>query len=63
MRTPRKNMFVNIVTILWLVTNLVVYLITRDIYDVAISNLGFFVFIGLVLKNKKIMNWLNKKEE
>lgn len=63
MRTPRKDMFVNIVTILWLVTNLVVYLITRDLYDVSISNLVFFVFIGLTLKNKKIMNWLNKREE
>ena len=62
MRTPRKDMFVNIVTILWLVTNLVVYLITRDLYDVSISNLLFFVFIGLTLKNKKIMNWLNKEE-
>ena len=62
MRTPRKDMFVNIVTILWLVTNLVVYLITRDIYDVSISNLVFFVFIGLTMKNKKIMNWLNKEE-
>ena len=62
MRTPRKDMFVNIVTIIWLVTNLVVYLITRDIYDVSISNLVFFVFIGLTLKNKKIMNWLNKEE-
>ena len=63
MRTPRKDMFVNIVTIIWLVTNLVVYLITRDLYDVSVSNLGFFVFIGLTLKNKKIMNWLNKGEE
>lgn len=63
MRTPRKDLFVNIVTIIWLVTNLVVYLLTRDLYDVAVSNLGFFVFIVLTLKDKKIMNWLNKREE
>lgn len=30
MRTPRKDMFVSIVTIIWLVTNLVVYLITLN---------------------------------
>ena len=63
MRTPRKDMFVNIVTIIWLVTNLVVYLITRDLYDVSVSNLAFLVFVGLTLKNRRIMNWLNKKEE
>ena len=62
MRTPRKDMFVNVTTALWIVTNLIVYLITQDLSIVAVINMGFLLFLFLTLKDKKVMNWLNEKD-
>ena len=62
MRTPRKNMFVNVTAALWIVTNLIAYLITQDLSIVAVINMGFLLFLFLTLKDKKVMNWLNEKD-
>jgi len=62
MRTPRKDMFVNVTSALWIVTNLIVYLITQDLSIVAVINMGFLLFLFLTLKDKKVMNWLNEKD-
>ena len=62
MRTHRKDMFVNITTTVWIVTNLISYLITGDLSIVAVINMGFFIFLFLTLKDKKVMNWLNEKD-
>ena len=62
MRTPRKDMFVNITAIIWFVTNLISYLITDDLSIVAVINMGFLLFLFLTLKDKKVMNWLNEKD-
>ena len=62
MRTPRKDMFVNFTAALWIVTNLIAYLITQDLSIVAIINMGFLLFLFLTLKDKKVMNWLNEKD-
>lgn len=62
MRTHRKDMFVNITSIVWIVTNLISYLITGDLSIVAVINMGFFLFLFLTLKDKKVMNWLNEKD-
>lgn len=62
MRTRRKDMFVNITSIVWIVTNLISYLITGDLSIVAVINMGFFLFLFLTLKDKKVMNWLNEKD-
>lgn len=62
MRTHRKDMFVNITSIIWIVTNLISYLITGDLSIVAVINMGFFLFLFLTLKDKKVMNWLNEKD-
>lgn len=63
MRTPRKDMFVNITAIIWIITNLIVYLITIDLAIVAVINMGFLLFLFLTLQDKKIMKWLNEKEK
>lgn len=63
MRTPRKDMFVNITAIIWIITNLIVYLITLDLAIVAVINMGFLLFLFLTLQDKKIMKWLNEKEK
>ena len=63
MRTPRKDMFVNITAIIWIITNLIVYLITLDLAIVAVINMGFLLFLFLMLQDKKIMKWLNEKEK
>lgn len=63
MRTPRKDMFVNIIAIIWIITNLIVYLITLDLAIVAVINMGFLLFLFLTLQDKKIMKWLNEKEK
>ena len=63
MRTPRKDMFVNITAIIWIITNLIVYLITLDLDIVAVINMGFLLFLFLTLQDKKIMKWLNEKEK
>lgn len=63
MRTPRKDMFVNITAIIWIITNLIVYLITMDLVIVAVINMGFLLFLFLTLQDKKIMKWLNEKEK
>ena len=63
MRTPRKDMFVNITAIIWIITNLIVYLITLDLAIVAVINMGFLLFLFLTLKDKKVMHWLNEKEK
>ena len=63
MRTPRKDMFVNITAIIWIITNLIVYLITIDLTIVAVINMGFLLFLFLTLQDKKIMKWLNEKEK
>lgn len=55
-------MFVNITSIVWIVTNLISYLITGDLSIVAVINMGFFLFLFLTLKDKKVMNWLNEKD-
>lgn len=62
MRTPRKDMFVNITATIWIVTNLIAYLITQDLSIVAVINMGFLLFLFLTLKDKKVMNWLNEKD-
>ena len=63
MRTPRKDMFVSITAIIWIITNLIVYLITLDLAIVAVINMGFLLFLFLTLQDKKIMKWLNEKEK
>lgn len=63
MRTPRKDMFVNITAIIWIITNLIVYLITLNLAIVAVINMGFLLFLFLTLQDKKIMKWLNEKEK
>ena len=63
MRTPRKDMFVNITAIIWIITNLIVYLITLDLAIVTVINMGFLLFLFLTLQDKKIMKWLNEKEK
>lgn len=63
MRTPRKDMFVSITAIIWIITNLIVYLITLDLVIVAVINMGFLLFLFLTLQDKKIMKWLNEKEK
>lgn len=63
MRTHRKDMFVNITAIIWIITNLIVYLITLDLAIVAVINMGFLLFLFLTLQDKKIMKWLNEKEK
>ena len=62
MRTPRKDMFVNVTAALWIVTNLIAYLITQDLSIVAVINMGFLLLLFLTLKDKKVMNWLNEKD-
>lgn len=62
MRTPRKDMFVNITAIIWFVTNLISYFITDDLSIVAVINMGFLLFLFLSFKDKKVMNWLNEKD-
>lgn len=63
MRTPRKDMFVNITTTIWIVSNLTTYLFTGDLSIVAVINMGFSLFLFLTLKNNKVMHWLNAKEK
>lgn len=63
MRTPRKDMFVNITTTIWIISNLATYLITGDLPIVAVINMGFLLFLFLTLKNNKVMHWLNAKEK
>lgn len=63
MRTPRKDILVNITSIIWIITNLIVYLITMDLAIVAVINMGFLLFLFLTLQDKKIMKWLNEKEK
>lgn len=63
MRTPRKDILVNITSIIWIITNLIVYLITLDLAIVAVINMGFLLFLFLTLQDKKIMKWLNEKEK
>ena len=63
MRTPRKDMFVTITTTIWIVSNLITYLITGDLPIVAVINMGFLLFLFLTLKDKKVMHWLNEKEK
>ena len=62
MRTHRKDRFVNITTIIWIVVNFITYLITMDLAIVAVFNMGFLLFLFLILKDKKLMNWLNEKD-
>ena len=62
MRTHRKDMFVNITTIIWIVTNLIAYLITQDLSIVSVINMGFLLFLFLTLKDKRVMKWLNEKD-
>lgn len=62
MRTPRKDMFVNITATIWVITNLIAYLIARDLSIVAVINMGFLLFLFLTLKDKKVMKWLNEKD-
>ena len=63
MRTPRKDMFVSITATIWIVSNLITYLITGDLSIVAVINMGFLLFLFLTLKNNKVMHWLNAKEK
>ena len=61
MRTYRKDMFVNITATIWIVTNLIAYLITQDLSIVSVINMGFLLFLFLTLKDKRVMKWLNEK--
>ena len=61
MRTHRKDMFVNIIATIWIVTNLIAYLITQDLSIVSVINMGFLLFLFLTLKDKRVMKWLNEK--
>lgn len=63
MRTPRKDMFVSITATIWIVSNLITYLITGGLPIVAVFNMGFLLFLFLTLKDKKVMHWLNEKEK
>lgn len=63
MRTHRKDRFVNITTIIWIVVNFITYLITMDLAIVAVFNMGFLLFLFLILKDKNLMNWLNEKDK
>ena len=63
MRTPRKDIFVNITASIWIISNLATYLITGDLPIVAVINMGFLLFLFLTLKDKKVMHWLNEKEK
>lgn len=63
MRTPRKDIFVNITASIWIISNLATYLITGDLPIVAVINMGFLLFLFLTLKDKKVMHWLNAKEK
>lgn len=63
MRTPRKDMFVSITATIWIVSNLITYLITGGLPIVAVFNMGFLLFLFLTLKGKKVMHWLNEKEK
>ena len=63
MRTHRKDRFVNITTIIWIVVNFITYLITMDLAIVAVFNMSFLFFLFLILKDKKLMNWLNEKDK
>jgi hypothetical protein len=60
-RTPRKDRFVNIVFVVWCVVNFVLYFIGGMDY-VAIGNLGFLLFLVSILRDKKVMAWLNQKD-
>ncbi len=62
MRTHRKDMFVNITATIWIVTNLIAYLITQDLSIVSVINMGFLLFLFLTLKDKRVMKWLNEKD-
>lgn len=62
MRTPKKDMFVNITAAIWVITNLIAYLIAKDLSIVAVINMGFLLFLFLTLKDKKVMKWLNEKD-
>lgn len=55
MRTHRKDMFVNITATIWIVTNLIAYLITQDLSIVLVINMGFLLFLFLTLKDKRVM--------
>lgn len=56
----RKDTFVKIVATLWTATNIVVYCIA-GMSGVAISNMGFLVFLGMVVADKRVMRWFNEK--
>ena len=56
-------MFVSITATIWIVSNLITYLITGDLPIVAVINMGFLLFLFLTLKDKKVMHWLNAKEK
>lgn len=60
-RTPRKDLFMIIVCIVWCVVNFVLYFIGGMDY-VNIGHLGFILFLVGILRNKKVMNWLNQKD-
>lgn len=62
MRTYRKDMFVNITATIWIVTNLIAYLITQDLSIVSVINMGFLLFLFLTLKDKRVMKRLNEKD-
>ena len=62
MRTHRTDMFVNITATIWIVTNLIAYLITQDLSIVSVINMGFLLFLFLTLKDKRVMKWLNEKD-
>ena len=63
MRTHRKDRFVNITTIIWIVVNFITYLITMDLAIVAVFNMSFLLFLFLILKDKNLMNLLNEKDK
>ena len=63
MRTNRDK-FVNCYALIWLLSNTIVYLITKDAGWVLLSTYLFLFIIALIVlyskKSKKFKNWLDK---
>lgn len=53
MRTPRKDMFVNITTTIWIVSNLTTYLFTGDLSIVAVIKHGILTISVLNAEGQK----------
>ncbi len=56
----RKDKFISIVAILWVITNFTVFVLF-GIKNVFFSNIAYIIFLVMILCCKPIMNWLNSK--